>query len=42
MKMEVSTIITMIIVLGIVWGGLSLLLFRAINYEKLKSQNGKE
>ena len=41
MKMEVSTIITMILVLGIVWGGLSLLLFRAINYEKLKSEDGE-
>jgi len=40
--MEVSTIITMIIVLGIVWGGLSLLILRAINYEKLKSKDGKE
>jgi hypothetical protein len=39
--MEVSTIITMIIVLGIVWGGLILLLLRAINYEKLKSQDGE-
>jgi hypothetical protein len=40
--MEVSTIITMIIVLGIVWGGLALLLHRAINYEKLKTQDGKK
>jgi len=39
--MEVSTIITMIIVLGIVWGGLILLLLCAINYEKLKSQDGE-
>ena len=39
--MEISTIITMIIVLGIVWGGLILLLLRAINYEKLKSQDGE-
>jgi hypothetical protein len=39
--MSVSTIITMIIVLGIVWGGLILLLLRAINYEKLKSQDGE-
>ncbi len=40
--MEVSTIVTMIIVLGIVWGGLALLLLRAINYEKLKSQDGED
>ena len=39
--MEVSTITTMIIVLGIVWGGLALLLLRALNYEKLKSQDGQ-
>ena len=39
--MEVSTIITMFLVLGIVWGGLILLLLRAINYEKLKSKNGE-
>lgn len=39
--MEISTIITMIMVLGVVWGGLALLLLRAINYEKLKSQDGE-
>ena len=39
--MEISTIITMVIVLGIVWGGLALLLLRAINYEKLKSKDGE-
>lgn len=39
--MEISTIITMVIVLGIMWGGLALLLLRAINYEKLKSQDGE-
>ena len=39
--MEISTILTMIIVLGIVWGGLAMLLLRAINYEKLKSQDGE-
>ena len=33
--------ITMVIVLGIVWGGLALLLLRAINYEKLKSRDGE-
>lgn len=40
--MDASTIITMIIVLGIVWGGLSFFLFKAFKYEKLKSQDGKE
>jgi len=39
--MEVSTIITMILVLGIVWGGLALLLLRAINFEKLKSSDSE-
>jgi hypothetical protein len=39
--LEVSTIITMVVVLGIVWGGLALFLFRAVNYEKLKLQDGK-
>lgn len=39
--MDVSTLITMIIVLGIVWGGLSFFLFKAFKYEKLKSKNGK-
>ena len=40
--MEISTIITMIIVLGIVLGGLSIFIFKAVKYEKLKSKNGKE
>ncbi|MEE9450011.1 MAG: hypothetical protein V3V72_08150 [Ignavibacteriaceae bacterium] len=40
--MAIGTIITMIIVLGIVVGGLSIFVFKAIKYEKLKSQNGKE
>jgi len=40
--MATSTIITMIIILGIVLGGLSIFIFKAYKYEKLKSQNGKE
>ncbi len=40
--MTLSTIITMIIVLGIVWGGLSIFIFKAFKYEKLKSKNGEE
>ena len=39
--MKIITIITMIIVLGTVWGGLSFFLSRAIKYEKLKEKNGK-
>ena len=40
--MEISSIITMIIVLGIVWGGLAFFLIRAIKYEKVKIKNGEE
>ena len=40
--MEIRTIITMIIVLGIVWGGLAFFLIRAIKYEKVKIKNGEE
>lgn len=40
--MAISTIITMIVVLGIVCGGLGIFIFKAYKYEKLKSQNGKE
>ncbi|GBD86892.1 hypothetical protein BMS3Abin03_00816 [bacterium BMS3Abin03] len=40
--MNLSTIITMIIVIGLVWGGLGFFLLRAIKYEKIKSENGKD
>jgi hypothetical protein len=40
--MALGTIITMVIVLGIVWGGLALFLIRAIKYEKVKFKNGEE
>jgi len=40
--MSISTIITMIFVIGIVLGGLSIFIFKAFKYEKLKSKNGKE
>jgi hypothetical protein len=36
------TIITAIIVIGIVWGGLSFFLSRALKYEKMKMKDGKE
>ena len=39
--MELSAIITMIFVVGIVCGGLAFLLTRAITYEKLKSEDGE-
>ena len=37
-----GTIITMVLVLGIVWGGLAFFLMRAIKYEKIKFKNGKK
>ncbi len=40
--MEIGTIITMVLVLGIVWGGLAFFLMRAIKYEKVKFNNGEE
>ena len=40
--MNLSTIITMIIVIGLVWGGLGFFLLRAIKYEKIKSENDKD
>ncbi len=40
--MNISTLITLILVIGIVWGGLIFFLTRAVKYEKLKSKNGKE
>ena len=40
--MDMAAIITMVTVLGIVWGGLTFFIFSARKYEKLKSQDGKE
>ncbi len=40
--MDIFSILTMIIVTGIVWGGLSFFLFKAVKYEKLKGKNGEE
>jgi hypothetical protein len=40
--MDFFTIITALIVIGIVWGGLSFFLSRALKYEKLKMKNGEE
>ena len=39
--MEIITIITMVLVLGIVWGGLAFFLLRSIKYEKVKIKMGK-
>jgi hypothetical protein len=38
--MNIFTILTMVVVLGIVWGGLLFFLFKAVKYEKLKEKNG--
>ncbi len=40
--MNIFTILTAVIVLGIVWGGLIFFLTRAMKYEKMKSENGKK
>ncbi|HEY6626953.1 MAG TPA: hypothetical protein VIZ21_08355 [Ignavibacteriaceae bacterium] len=40
--MNIYTILTAILVIGIVWGGLTFFLSRALKYEKLKQKNGKE
>jgi hypothetical protein len=36
------TIFTMIIVLSLVWGGLTFFLIKALKYEKLKGPDGKK
>ncbi len=40
--MEISGIITMIAVLGLIWGGLTFFLTRAMKYEKIKRANGEK
>lgn len=40
--MELSAVLTMFIVLGIVWGGFFFFLSRAFKYEKLKLKDGKD
>ena len=40
--MEASAVITMIAVLGLVWGGLAFFLTRAMKYEKIKRTNGEK
>jgi hypothetical protein len=41
-SMYFFTIITAVLVIGIVWGGLTFFLSRALKYEKLKQANGEE
>ncbi len=40
--MEASAVITIIAVLGLVWGGLAFFLTRAMKYEKIKRTNGEK
>jgi len=40
--MNAFTIITAVIVVGIVWGGLIFFLRKALKYEKIKMKSGKE
>ncbi len=40
--MQGITIFTMVLVLGVVWGGLIFFLTRAVKYEKLKAKNGEK
>ncbi len=40
--MEASGVITLIMVLGLVWGGLAFFLLRAMKYEKIKKANGEK
>jgi hypothetical protein len=40
--MNILTIVTAIMVVGLVWGGLIFFLNRALKYEKLKKENGEK
>ena len=40
--MNIFAIITAVIVVGIVWGGVTFFLSRAMKYEKLKEENGEK
>jgi len=40
--MALITIITIICVLGVVWGGLLFFITKAFKYEKIKQKNGEE
>lgn len=40
--MNIFTVITAVIVISIVWGGLTFILSRAWKYEKMKMKNGEE
>lgn len=40
--MNIYSILTMVIILGIVWGGVVFFMTRAFKYEKLKKNNGEK
>ncbi|MCJ7554690.1 MAG: MetS family NSS transporter small subunit [Ignavibacteriaceae bacterium] len=40
--MNLFTIITALVVLGIVWGGLAFFIYKAVKFEKLKTENGED
>jgi uncharacterized protein YdgA (DUF945 family) len=40
--MSLGSIITLIVVVGIVWGGLTYFLIKAIKYEKKKLSDGEK
>jgi len=40
--MNIFTILTAVVVLGIVWGGLTFFLTRAMKYEKMNTENGEK
>jgi hypothetical protein len=40
--MSLFAIITMVVVLGLVWGGMVFFLTRAMKYEKIKRKNGEK
>jgi len=39
--MKFETIITLVIVVGLVWGGFGFFLLKAFKFEKMKRENGK-
>lgn len=40
--MDPITIITMLCVAGVVWGGIAFFIRKAVKYERIKQKNGKE
>lgn len=40
--MALETILTILFVLGVVWGGLAHFLIKAVKHERLKTSNGEK